>query len=93
MSTWQINRRQPQRPLNLDKYISFHFYTFLNVPIYFVQTYYGYLSCRFDKANVGDLGSILGWEDPLEKGKATHSSILTWKFHGLYSPWGTKSLT
>ena len=21
----------------------------------------------------------LGWEDPLEKGKATHSSILTWK--------------
>ena len=25
--------------------------------------------------NVGDLGS-LGWEDPLEKEKATHSSIL-----------------
>ena len=24
----------------------------------------------------------LGWEDPLEKGKATHSSILTWKI-----PW------
>ena len=21
----------------------------------------------------------LGWEDPLEKGMATHSSILTWK--------------
>ena len=29
----------------------------------------------------------LGWEDPLEKGKATHSSILV--FHGLYSPWGS----
>ena len=26
--------------------------------------------------NAGDLGSILGWEDPLEKGTATHSSIL-----------------
>ena len=26
--------------------------------------------------NARDLGSILGWEDPLEKGKATHSSIL-----------------
>ena len=26
--------------------------------------------------NAGDLGSIMGWEDPLEKGKATHSSIL-----------------
>ena len=27
----------------------------------------------------------LGWEDPLEKGTAIHSSILT-----LYSPWGHK---
>ena len=26
--------------------------------------------------NVGDVGLIMGWEDPLEKGKATHSSIL-----------------
>ena len=25
---------------------------------------------------MGDLGSILDWEDPLEKGKATHSNIL-----------------
>ena len=27
----------------------------------------------------------LGWEDPLEKGTATHSSVLAWRFHGLYS--------
>ena len=27
----------------------------------------------------------LGWEDPLEKGKATHSSILAWR-----NPWGCK---
>ena len=27
----------------------------------------------------------LGWEDPLEKGKATHSSVLVWRIHGLYS--------
>ena len=26
--------------------------------------------------------SSLGWEDPLEKGMATHSSILAWR-----SPW------
>ena len=32
----------------------------------------------------------LGWEDPLEKGEATHSSILAWKIPGLYSPWGRK---
>ena len=25
----------------------------------------------------------LGWEDPLEKGKAAHSSILASEFHGL----------
>ena len=30
----------------------------------------------------GDLGSILGWEDPLEKEKATHSSILAWRISG-----------
>ena len=27
----------------------------------------------------------LGWEDPLEKGTATHSSILAWRI-----PWGRK---
>ena len=25
----------------------------------------------------------LGWEDPLEKGKATHSSVLAWRIPGL----------
>ena len=28
----------------------------------------------------------LGWEDPLEKGMATHSSILTWRI-----PWTKES--
>ena len=28
----------------------------------------------------------LGWDDPLEKGKTTHSSILAWRIRGLYSP-------
>ena len=28
---------------------------------------------------------FLGWKDPLEKGKATHSSIWPGEFHGLYS--------
>ena len=37
----------------------------------------------------------LGWESPLEKGMATHSTILPGKFHGLrslagYNPWGHK---
>ena len=29
--------------------------------------------------NEGDLGLIPGWEDSLEKGRATHSSILVWR--------------
>ena len=29
----------------------------------------------------------LGWEDPLEKGKATHSSILAWRI-----PWTIQSM-
>ena len=31
----------------------------------------------------------LGWEDLLEKGKATHSSILTWRILRTI-PWGHK---
>ena len=37
----------------------------------------------------------LGWEDPLEKGTATNSSIpVFWpgEVHGLCSPWGRKEL-
>ena len=34
----------------------------------------------------------LGWEDPLEKRKATHSSILAWRMPWLYSPLGHKEL-
>ena len=33
----------------------------------------------------------LGWEDPLEKGKATHSSILAWKIP--QTVWSHKSQT
>ena len=32
----------------------------------------------------------LGWEDPLKKGKAAHSSILAWRIPELYSSWGHK---
>ena len=31
--------------------------------------------------------SFLGWEDPLEQGKATHSSILAWR-----NPWTVQSM-
>jgi len=34
----------------------------------------------------------LGWEDPLEKGMATHSSILAWKISWTEEPGGLLSL-
>ena len=43
--------------------------------------------------NTEDPGSIPGWEDPLEKGMATHSSILAWNIPWTevsYSPWGCR---
>ena len=34
----------------------------------------------------------LGWEDPLEKGKATYSSILAWKILWTEEPGGLQSM-
>ena len=34
----------------------------------------------------------LGWEDPLKKGKATHSSILAWRIPGMGEPGGLPSM-
>ena len=29
--------------------------------------------------DIADVGSVPGWEDPLEEERATHSSILAWR--------------
>ena len=49
-------------------------------------------------ASAGDAKDMasLGWEDPLEKGMATHCSILAWRIPWTerslagYSPWGRR---
>ena len=41
--------------------------------------------------NAGDAGLIPGWEDPLKKGMATHSSTLAWKVPGTEEPGGLQS--
>ena len=38
--------------------------------------------------NAGDEGSILGLEDPLEKGMAMHSSIVAWRIPWTEEPGG-----
>ena len=46
-------------------------------------------------ASAGDmrhLGSILGREDPLEEGMATHSSILAWRIPWTEEPAGLQSI-
>ena len=34
----------------------------------------------------------LGWEDPLEEGMATHSSVLAWRIPGTGEPSGLPSI-
>ena len=34
----------------------------------------------------------LGWEDPLEKGMATHSTILAWRIRWTEEPGGLQSM-
>ena len=62
---------------------------------------YPYLSRGFPGAsdgkkksacNAGDLGSSLGWEDPLEKGMSIHSSILAWRIPWTEEPGGLQSM-
>ena len=47
--------------------------------------------------DIRDLGSTLGWKDPLEEVMATDSSILAWRIPWTrnlvgYSPYGCKEL-
>ena len=38
------------------------------------------------------MGSISGWEDPLEEGTATHSSVLAWRIPWAEEPGGLQSM-
>ena len=42
--------------------------------------------------NVEDLGSIPGWEDPLEEGMATHYRILARRIKRIEEPGGLQSM-
>ena len=56
-----------------------------------VRGYWGFLGSsvsRGSASNAGDLGSILGLGDPLEKEVACYSSILAWKIPWTEEPGG-----
>ena len=44
-----------------------------------LSSYPGGSDGKESTCNVADLGLTLGWEDPMEKGMATHSTILAWE--------------
>ena len=49
------------------------------------------LAVKNPPANSGDIRDM-GWEDPLEKGMETHSSILAWRISGMEEPGGLLSV-
>ena len=58
----------------------------------------GFPGGSYGKESAFNARNPLGQEYPLEKGMATHSSILAWRIPwteepgGLHSPWGHKEL-
>ena len=51
------------------------------------------LNGKGSACNAGEMGSIPGsGEDPLEKGMATHSSILAWRIPRTEEPGGLQSM-
>ena len=51
-----------------------------------------WLNRKESACNAGDVGSILGLEDPLEKEMATNSSILAWEIPWTEEPGGLQSM-
>ena len=47
---------------------------------------------KMSACNAGDLGSVLGWEDPLEKEMAAHSSTLARKIPWMEEPGRLQSM-
>ena len=63
--------------------------------IYLVYISWGlpkWLSGKESTCNAGDMGSILGREDLLEKEMATYCSILAWKVPWTEEPGGLQSM-
>ena len=63
--------------------------------LYILKGFAGSSDSKESAYKAGDLDWFLGQEDPLEKGMATHSSVLASQSHGQrslvgYSPWGCK---
>ena len=68
---------------------------FIVVSLLLCKVVLGFPSCSNGEesaCNAGDPGSVLGQEDPLEKGMATHSSTLAWRIPWTEEPGGLHSM-
>ena len=73
-------QQQQQRVINVS--FDIHNTPFSTTPDFMFWCFSGGSDDKESACNVGDPDLIHGWEDPLEKEMATHSSILAWKI-----PW------
>ena len=48
--------------------------------------------CIFPLRDIISFSTYMGWEDPLEKEMATHSSILSWEILWTEEPGGLQSM-
>ena len=69
-------------------YICMDIYIYIYIYVYFLGSSDG----KESTCHTGDPGSIPGWEDPLDKGMATHSSILAWRIPWTEEPGGLQSM-
>ena len=84
-----------EKPISTTYSLCYILETNIILLISYTPIFWGFPNSSVGKestCNAGDPGCFLGWEEPLEKGKATHSSIWPGEFHGLYNPWGHKEL-
>ena len=57
-----------------------------------VKDFHGGSDGKESSCNVGDLGLIPGWKDPLEKEMATDSNSLAWRIIWTEKPGGLQSM-
>ena len=86
---WLVPEEGKNRIYLVSNYIHFNLFP-TNKCVLYLMLGFPSSAGKESACNVGDLGSIPGYKDPLKKGKATHSSILAGESHWLYSPWGHK---
>ena len=58
----------------------------------YLNNVHGGSDSKESACNAGDPVQSLGWEDPLEKEMATHSSILSWRIPWTEEPGGLQSM-